>query len=110
MATGILVTAVHPAANVAVDPLTRFEVDPQVRFDLMRRLREGPDRIVGHYHSHPGSSAEPSSTDRARVHEPELLWFITALDGPRAAATRAFLWDAGSGEFRAIALIVDDHP
>ena len=53
---------VHPSGGN-----DRFEVDPRVRFDLMRELGEigdkprSSERIIGHYHSHPNHSAEPSA-------------------------------------------------
>ena len=74
------VTAVVESANVAADDRTRrFEVDPAVRIRLERDLRNVPERLVGHYHSHPGGPAIPSAHDLERVFEPELIWLVIGL-------------------------------
>lgn len=92
------VQRVVPAANVAVAPERSFEIDPAVHIGLLRDLREhhaaesiiGP-RIVGHWHSHPNGRAEPSATDATMIHDPGLLWLISAVDAAgHAQAPRAF--------------------
>ena len=76
------VSAVEASANVAAPPRTRrFEVDPKLRLRLERALRDGPDSVVGVYHSHPDGSAAPSTTDIAMIFEPAMVWLITAVDG-----------------------------
>lgn len=67
----------------------RFEVDPAVRFALMRELGDGPDRIVGHYHSHPDHPADPSARDAEMAFEPDLVWVIVAVAGGRVVDMRA---------------------
>ncbi len=73
----------------------RFEVDPRVRFDLMRELGEIGDkpksyeRIIGHYHSHPNHSAEPSAHDLACAFEPALVWVIIGLNGGKVQTVAA---------------------
>lgn len=85
------VAAVEASANVAEPPRTsRFEVDPRLRLRLMRTLRDGPDEVIGVYHSHPDGAAEPSDTDRAMIFEPAMIWLITAVDAGRAGATTAW--------------------
>jgi len=99
----VRVNRVIPAANLERERShDRFELDPAVRFAAERTLRGGPDRIVGHWHSHPNGSADPSAEDIARAYEPELIWLIVAVtrdpDGhPRAAPPRAFRLDAEEG-------------
>ena len=105
---GLLVTRVAASANLAAAEgrADRFEIDPRLRFQLMRELGEdGPERLIGHYHSHPDHPARPSKTDRAMAWEPELVWVITAVTAGRAARTRAYRVDPGGGGFRALALI-----
>ena len=98
----IVVTRLAPSPNVAGGDRRRtFEVSPQVRFDLMRDLRGGPETIVGHYHSHPDGTAEPSTTDLAMAWEPDLAWIILAVPGEAAA----FLVEDGPG-FRSVPLAV----
>ncbi len=98
----VIVRACVPGANVAPDPVRRFEVDPAVRFRVEREARTGGLPMIGLYHSHPASSAEPSETDRSSILEPGLLWLIA---GPHPEwEVRA--WRAGQGEFRELALSV----
>ena len=85
------VGAVEASANVAEPPRTRrFEVDPRLRLRLMRALRDGPDEVIGVYHSHPDGPPEPSDTDRAMIFEPAMIWLITAVAAGRAGATAAW--------------------
>jgi proteasome lid subunit RPN8/RPN11 len=91
--------------NVAPgDGTDRFEIDPQVRFDVMRRLGDGPDKIIGHYHSHPDHAAEPSATDLAMAFEPEMVWLIVAVENGFAQSPRAHIVDPASAQFREIEL------
>jgi len=112
-----IVEAVHPAANVA-DPAhrhDRFEIDPAARFALMRALREGPSRLIGHAHSHPGNAAVPSEADRRAAHEPDLIWVIAGLTGPDDPAPVLTAWtvagwtpEAGAAGFRYLPLRAPD--
>ena len=102
-----LVTRVEASPNVA-EGNTRdsFLVDPKIQFDLMRELGDGPESIVGHYHSHPNHGAVPSERDRRSVFYPDHVWVIVAVDGGRAGDMTAHLFDAGRGRFREIPLRV----
>ena len=85
------VNAVEASANVAEPPRTRrFEVDPRLRLRLERETRDGPDAIIGVYHSHPNGSAAPSETDISMIFEPDMVWLITAVADGRAGATMAY--------------------
>ena len=81
---------VHPSGGN-----DRFEVDPRIRFDLMRELGEigdkprSSERIIGHYHSHPNHSAEPSAYDLACAFEPALIWIIIGLNGGKVQTVAA---------------------
>lgn len=87
---GSAVTRVVPSVNVAeTDHADSFEVDPQVRFDLMRALDGSGERIIGHYHSHPGGPAEPSATDLSMAFETDLIWVIVSVKDGQAVDTRA---------------------
>ena len=102
-----LVSRAAASPNVA-EGNTRdsFLVDPKIQFDLMRALGDGPECIVGHYHSHPDHAAAPSERDRRSVFYPEHVWVIVAVDGGRAGDMTAHLFDAGRGRFREIPLRV----
>jgi proteasome lid subunit RPN8/RPN11 len=90
---GIEVRQVVPTANVTATPERGFEIDPAAHIALLRSLRDGnaAEWIVGHWHSHPNGRAEPSATDAAMIHDPALVWLISAVDaGGRAQPPRAF--------------------
>lgn len=103
----IVVTRVQPSRNVSPEGTRdRFEVDPKVRFDLMRELEDGPERIVGHYHSHPDHPPEPSEHDLKMAFEPDLLWLIVGVEEGRAVTTTAHRVDAEATAFHEVSLIV----
>lgn len=103
----VRVTRVVPSANLlAAARRDRFEVDPAVRLRLMRALGDGPERLIGHYHSHPDHPAEPSATDLAMAYEPELLWLITAVAAGQAIHTTAHRPDPAATRFRPVRLRV----
>lgn len=93
----------------------RFELDPVIRFATERAVRGGPERIVGHWHSHPDGRAHPSAEDIARAYEPDLIWLIVAVapgpDGrPRAGLPRAYRLDAEAGTARPLRLRLRPDP
>ena len=99
----VRVTEIAESSNVAPPPRRdRFEVDPAMRFAVMRRLRDGRDQIVGHYHSHPDGPAEPSQHDASMAYEPELLWFIVAVTAGTAGELEAFRYDPSIDQFRRV--------
>jgi len=99
------VTAVRPSPNVTDgDPRKSFLVDARVHFELMRELGDGPERIIGHYHSHPDETARPSAHDRESVFYPDHVWVIIAVDDGRAGEVAAFAFDRDRGQFREIGL------
>ena len=81
----------EPARNVADDTTTRFEVDPAALLRAYKAARGGGPCLIGHYHSHPSGSAEPSACDLAAA-EPGKLWLILANGAAR-------LWLAGINGF-----------
>jgi proteasome lid subunit RPN8/RPN11 len=87
------------AANVAHDPAQWFEIDPAALFAALRAERAGGPRVIGHYHSHPNGSAEPSPRDAAAA-EPGKLWLIVA-------GGTARMWLSGEAGFRELALVND---
>lgn len=96
---GEAVRRVVPADNVAERAHDRFEIDPRARLALMKSLRGTPERVIGHWHSHPDHPARPSATDLAQAHEPGLVWLICAVD--RTGGTDLTAWRvAGEGAAR----------
>jgi len=104
-ASGLAVTRVAASPNVAEGrQRDSFEVDPKLRFDIMRALEGGPERIIGHYHSHPDHPAQPSARDAAMMFEPDLVWVIISVVDGRVEQVTAHAWDGEQGGFREIAI------
>ena len=117
----IEVTRVAASENKATPGRNdRFEIDPELRLRLMREARDtgpigmdGASRgIIGHYHSHPNGTAQPSATDLEMVWEPGLVWLITAVvDGQAVQSAAHLLSDSGSrfNDIGLDCLPADDH-
>jgi proteasome lid subunit RPN8/RPN11 len=75
-----LIEAVVPAANVSPHPETSFEIDPAILLQTHRAARGQQRRVLGHYHSHPDGSAQPSIRDAARAIDNGQIWLIIAGD------------------------------
>ncbi len=104
----IRITETHQSENLAKDPHRSFEVDPALRLDLHKRLRDGPDNVVGVFHSHPEHPPQPSKTDLARAWEPELVWLITSVIDGQAVLTTAHKIAADGTRFEPVVLRTDD--
>jgi desampylase len=72
------ISAILPAANVADNPATRFELDPAVLLSAHRGARRGGAQVVGHYHSHPSGSVDPSPCDADMAAPDGTFWLIVA--------------------------------
>lgn len=77
----------------------RFLVDAKIQFDLMRELGDGPEQIIGNYHSHPGHDAQPSETDRQSAFYPGHVWVIVAVRDGKAGDVTAHLFDGEAKQF-----------
>jgi desampylase len=86
------------AANVADDPARRFLVNPKDHIDGRRRARDRGLAVVGFYHSHPASAAEPSATDVAEAGYADHLYLIVGL---AAEPPEIALFRLEGGNFRA---------
>ena len=96
----LIITRIQISANRTENSKQKsFEIDPQLRFDLMRELNGGPERIVGHFHSHPNGPAEPSARDLEQMYEPALVWFITSVNVGRPELTAAFDFNKTTQQF-----------
>lgn len=97
----VTLSRIEPSANVAEgDNHSHFEVDPALRLRLQKELRGGPERVIGLYHSHPNSGAQPSKTDLLAAWEPDLVWLVTSVIGGQAVHTSAHVLVAEGGTMR----------
>ena len=105
----VLVTRVETSPNRSEgDRRQSFLVDPKIQFDLMRELGEGPERIIGNFHSHPDNPARPSDRDLRSVFYPEHVWVIVAVDDGLAGEVAAYAFDEKNQRFREIGLAAAD--
>lgn len=74
-----IVAAVR-SANLAEEP-SRFLIDPRDHIRARREARARGLEVVGFYHSHPFSSAEPSATDLGEASYANHLYLIVGLRG-----------------------------
>ena len=81
--------------NIADHPATRFLIDPADHFAALRAARARGLEVVGFYHSHPASPAEPSARDVAEFTYPGHLYAIVSLQSA-PAEIRLFRFDSGS--------------
>ncbi len=102
---GITVTRVVPSPNMRTEDATkRFEVDPRLQFELMRHLREKPEAIIGHYHSHPDHPPLPSETDLKMALDPEMTWVIIGVEKGKTNTVKAFSLESDGHAFHSIEL------
>jgi proteasome lid subunit RPN8/RPN11 len=87
-----------PCANVAERPASRYRIAPAAFVDQIHRCRARADgtRVVGAYHSHPGSAPEPSPTDLAEAFEQFVFVIAGPVDGLNPLAIRAFVLTDGN--------------
>jgi proteasome lid subunit RPN8/RPN11 len=90
------------ARNIAGEPATRFLIDPIDHFAAIRIARARGLDIVGFYHSHPQSAAEPSARDEAEFDYPDRLYVIVSL---RTGQADVRLFRFVSGNFQPVPFV-----
>ncbi len=70
----------YAITNVANAPAQRYEMDPGEQIQAIKTMREQQQDLVAIYHSHPSSSAQPSSTDIEQAAYPDAIYLILSLD------------------------------
>ena len=93
------------ADNQAADPVRHYEISPRVYLDAIKRCRGTDAIVIGAYHSHPKSAADPSPTDLAAAFGDFLYIIAGPVGGPSAVAIRAFRLK--SGNFHPVGLVPD---
>ncbi|NOZ72659.1 MAG: M67 family metallopeptidase [Chloroflexi bacterium] len=85
-----VVTAWHPATNIAADPRQDYEIAPE---DLLVALawEEAGDELIAIYHSHPASPAYPSPSDAWNAYYPDTIYLICSLQEEAQPCLRGFI-------------------
>lgn len=86
-----------PAANVHPDPTRHFELDPAALIAALRGEREGGEKVLGYFHSHPNDVGKPSVEDRSSASGDGRVWAIVAAGG-------VTWWRDGEGQFERLSL------
>lgn len=98
------VTDISFADNIATNPQRHFELDPAHLISAHRAARGGGPAVIGHWHSHPIGTAEPSPEDARSAAPDGRIWLILS-------ASEVRLWRAVEngpvqGRFEPLALAV----
>ena len=99
---GTHVVDAFPTRNIADSP-TRFLIDPKDHIDGRREARRRGLEVIGFYHSHPRSAAEPSPRDLGEAGYPDHLYLIVGLHS-EPPEVRAFI--PGARLFREVPLVI----
>lgn len=94
-----------PTRNLSDDP-NRFLIDPAGHIDACRQARQRGLEVVGFYHSHPHSSAQPSATDLAEASYRDHIHLIVSLQSESADIRLFKMSDQG---FEEVALVTDRY-
>jgi proteasome lid subunit RPN8/RPN11 len=92
-----------PLENRAAEPTRRYEIDPRDYLAAIKRCRGTRRAVVGAYHSHPRSTAEPSESDRAGAFSSFLYLIAGPVAGDSSLPVQAYRFE--NGNFRAVALV-----
>jgi len=84
------VTKIIPSPNLSATPEKTFEIDPALIIYHQKDCRTGPDKIIGHYHSHPDGQAAPSLHDKQQNYDADLIWVIVSVTEEGAQEMNAF--------------------
>jgi proteasome lid subunit RPN8/RPN11 len=103
LGTGSLILEAIPTRNIADSP-TRFLIDPGDHIAGRRDARSRGLEVIGFYHSHPHSAAQPSPRDRAEASYPDHLYLIVGLHS-EPPDVRVFL--PGDGAFCEVPFVAE---
>ena len=74
----------YPVENISDQPACSFFMSPQGQLDAMQIMSKRNEGLVGIFHSHPGSAAQPSQKDLELAAYPDVINFIVSLrDNPK---------------------------
>lgn len=81
--------------NASSNRSDRYVVDPELLLELTEREERGGPAVLGFYHSHPDSRAEPSDSDRSLAWPWYHYLIVSVVEG---SAGRCRLWQFPEGE------------
>lgn len=74
------IVEIFPMTNLDQSP-EHFSMDPKEQFAAVREMRRKELKLLGNYHSHPGTPARPSAEDIRLAYDPEGIYMILSLQG-----------------------------
>ena len=92
---GELARSFYSVENISEQPRTSFFMDPQQQIDAMRQMRGKREQLLGIFHTHPHSRAEPSATDLDLAAYPGTIYLIQSLLPEENDTLSAFLYADG---------------
>ena len=66
----------YPIKNITDDPDRSFLMDPQEQINAMRVMCKLGEELIGIFHSHPYTSADPSAADLDLAAYPDVIYYI----------------------------------
>jgi proteasome lid subunit RPN8/RPN11 len=93
-----------PTRNLA-ESSTRFLIDPKQHIDGRREAKRRGLDVIGFYHSHPHSAAQPSERDRDEASYPDHLYLIV---GMHVEPPEVRLFVPGDGNFLEVPFVTVD--
>ncbi len=84
-----VVSSFRAMRNTEASP-TSYAMDPKTQIRIFREIDMAKLELIGIFHSHPVSLAEPSPKDRAMAFYPEVSYLILSLKNPDKPKLKAF--------------------
>lgn len=98
----------HPVCNVASDPARHFLLDAEEQIAVLRKLREGGEKLFAIFHSHPSAPAFPSAEDVDMAAYRDALYLIISLGTKGVLELRGFCLGKGARRFEEVNLRLGD--
>ena len=94
----------HPARNADASPYV-YTVDPEDLVRIVFGIEDDGEELVGIFHSHTHTPAEPSPTDRRQAQYPDVFYVLVTLSDPAAEPADCLrAWRIEAGKAREVAL------
>ncbi len=94
----------HPARNADASPYV-YTVHPDDLVRIVFGIEDDGEELVGIFHSHTHTPAEPSPTDRRQAQYPDVFYVLVTLSNPTAQPADCLrAWRIVAGEAREVSL------